>query len=828
MFYNDTRRQINVLAEKMMKGNRCRNIFVIIAIAMTTFLISSIISIGSGYLKSAGRQQQMLNGTTADIILTNPSKQQLLALQQDNNVKSIGISRQIGFVDTAAYPRINSILLRWCDTAEWEQHIAPAVGKINGQYPVSGNEIMLPSWVLDRMGISEPVLGQAVTVSFRYGYTDIHWQPLSEAEDFTFTLCGWYEDYSSNKLYDNAVAYIAADFWQTSAANETNTKSALSLTVSAEGIDQLCAGLEPLNALQEVTDLSKVGSSKHSAGPIAAAIGMIVTIMVCGSLLIYNVFYISVTKDIQMYGQLKTLGMTKRQMRKMIDRQVRILSFWGILSGLAFSAATVFVIVPFGIRTLAGELIMDYAISPSYSPFVYAGAAVFSFITALASSRKPARIASMVSPIEAQCYMAADAPGKKSSRTARGNKVVQMAVRNVFRDKKGTVLVLASLFLGISLFVVVNGILAGLDVSYLADEYMEDDVVITAGAQTALSRRVLADLQAAWGVQEVSYTTKLDGQWILDTDHIFEQYCADFCSAGTVPQSAAEQYVQGNTYQTYLYGIGEQDFYKAVELMGSSAEFSYDDFSYDEFCNGNLVFCASATIVPYEGTAINGTIELLLNGENYTVTVAPYYLSAKFREDGKTLIAPNIYASREWLERVGAAAEINRIALQTDSSERALAAVNAVLADYSGVTVTSKLEKIKELKASFRGITFLGNAISVILLGIGLMNFMNMMYVSVHSRSRELAVLESIGMTRRQLRHMLLIEGSTYALLTAVLVLTLGSAVLYGSFQLIKVQAAYAVFTYPFVSVGFSLAMIFLLCSLVPLLVYRAEAGFKI
>lgn len=822
MFYNDTRRQINVLAEKMMKGNRCRNIFVIIAIAMTMFLISSIIGIGSGYLKSAGRQQQMLNGTTADIILTNPSKQQLLALQQDNNVKSIGISRQIGFIDTTAYPRINSILLRWCDTAEWEQHIAPAVGTINGQYPASGNEIMLPSWVLERMGILEPVLGQAITVSFRYGYTDIHWQPLSEAEDFTFSLCGWYEDYSSNKLYDNAVAYIAADFWQTSVANETNTKSALSLTVSAEGIDQLCAGLEPLNALQELTDLSKAGSSKHSAGPLAAALGMIVTIMVCGSLLIYNVFYISVTKDIQLYGQLKTLGMTKRQMRKMIDRQVRVLSFWGILSGLAFSAATVFVIVPFGIRTLAGELIMDHAISPSYSPLVYAGAAVFSFITALVSSRKPARIASMVSPIEAQRYTAVDAPRKKSSRTARGNKVFRMAVRNVFRDKKGTVLVLASLFLGISLFVVVNGILAGLDVSYLADEYMEEDVVITAGAQTALSRRVLADLKAAWGVQEVSYTTKLDGQWILDTDHIFEQYCADFCSAGTVPQSAAEQYVQGNTYQTYLYGIGEQDFYKAVELMGNSDDFSYDDFSYDQFCNGNLVFCASATIVPYEGTAINGTIELLLNGENYTVTVAPYYLSAKFREDGKTLIAPNIYASREWLERIGAAAEINRIALQTDSSERALAAVNAVLADYSGVTVTSKLEKTKELKASFRGITFLGNAISVILLGIGLMNFINMMYVSVHSRSRELAVLESIGMTRRQLRYMLLIEGSTYAFLTAVLVLTLGSAVLYGSFQLIKVQAAYAVFTYPFYSVGLSLAMIFLLCSLLPLLIYSS------
>ena len=30
-----------------------------------------------------------------------------------------------------------------------------------------------------------------------------------------------------------------------------------------------------------------------------------------------------------MYGQLKTLGMTKRQMRKMIDRQVRILELLG-------------------------------------------------------------------------------------------------------------------------------------------------------------------------------------------------------------------------------------------------------------------------------------------------------------------------------------------------------------------------------------------------------------------------------------------------------------------------------------------------------------------
>ena len=131
MFYNDTRRQMKELAYKIMSGNRRRNAFVIIAVAMTTFLISTILCIGSGYLKSADKQREMLNGTTADMILTNPTESQLQALRQDPNIAYMGISRQIGFVDTEHYPRINGILLRWCDAVEWEQHISPAIGNID-------------------------------------------------------------------------------------------------------------------------------------------------------------------------------------------------------------------------------------------------------------------------------------------------------------------------------------------------------------------------------------------------------------------------------------------------------------------------------------------------------------------------------------------------------------------------------------------------------------------------------------------------------------------------------------------------------------------------
>lgn len=323
-------------------------------------------------------------------------------------------------------------------------------------------------------------------------------------------------------------------------------------------------------------------------------LGMIVTIMVCGYLLIYNVLYISVTKDIRMYGQLKALGTTKRQMRRIVYRQIQVLSFWGILSGLALSAATVFLVVPFGIRALAGDMIMDGAISSSYSLWIFIGAGSFSFFTTWVGGRKPSQIAGMVSPIEALRFSEANASRKNSRKTFHGSQVFKMAVGNVFRNTKGTVLVVVSLFLGISLFIIVNGILTGLDASHLADEYMEDDIVIEVRGQTDIDDTILALLQKIPDMEEISYTTKLSEQWFMDTGNVLEKYVADFCSTGTVPQEAVRQYVDGNKYQTYVFGIGEKDFNEAVSLIKSH-------LSYEDFCNGKIAFLASATSVPYEG-----------------------------------------------------------------------------------------------------------------------------------------------------------------------------------------------------------------------------------
>jgi len=59
---------------------------------------------------------------------------------------------------------------------------------------------------------------------------------------------------------------------------------------------------------------------------------------------------------------------------------------------------------------------------------------------------------------------------------------------------------------------------------------------------------------------------------------------------------------------------------------------------------------------------------------------------------------------------------------------------------------------------------------------VGVLNFVNAIFTGIASRRRELAVLQAIGMTGRQLKTMLAVEGLLY---------TLGSAGLSGALTLL-------------------------------------------
>lgn len=83
------------------------------------------------------------------------------------------------------------------------------------------------------------------------------------------------------------------------------------------------------------------------------------------------------------------------------------------------------------------------------------------------------------------------------------------------------------------------------------------------------------------------------------------------------------------------------------------------------------------------------------------------------------------------------------------------------------------------------------------LLFAGLTNYFNVMFMGRYSRKQELDVMESIGMTKKQKRKMFFWEGNWYFLLVEVLVLTVGTGILWLVRLYMEKQAAYFRFQYP-------------------------------
>lgn len=76
---------------------------------------------------------------------------------------------------------------------------------------------------------------------------------------------------------------------------------------------------------------------------------------------------------------------------------------------------------------------------------------------------------------------------------------------------------------------------------------------------------------------------------------------------------------------------------------------------------------------------------------------------------------------------------------------------------------TAKSTLIEHYQEQTRANTVMGFAISLIIAFVGILNFINSMLTAIVSRQKEFAMIQSIGMTKRQLRSMLIDEGLYYA-----------------------------------------------------------------
>jgi len=822
---NNNRAIVGKIIRKSLLANKKRNFFIGAAVVLTAFMVTSVFSAGISGLQTLRINPFRFEGTLTHMAMPISDPTQLQALDELEYVRNFGM---MGHVAHAHMDDICGLMI-FIDENIWRNFVTPVFSRVVGRHSAGTYDIMLSRHKLHMLDIENPYIGMEIPLTFTVIGDD---SPLTR----TFTLAAMYTEYVSIMRGAATPIFVSPAFAQ---AYQLEHPDALSVQLIFRNRARAMGYAERLAHDMNLPDYWRTWvhpAVLRDVNPQNTYIVMgavIAFLMLTGFLLIYNVMYISVSKDVRFYGLLKTLGTTPRQLRRIVNGQVFWLYVIGMPVGLALAAALSFVIVPIVFEAAGGVII-------SFSPIIFVGGAVFTFITAWLGAFTSARKAARVSPVEAVSYV-----GKivKVRRSAKGSPA-RMAFRNVFRERKRVVIVLVSLFLGVCVFTISMTFANSISVDNYLDALYDHDFTIGTREMSGFTAREISQIASIPGVAEVR-------QDVLTTGIVtYSDGLSEYVNLLTelrltqpfLPQIDMEN-INRNGLMFMVRGIDMAWFTE----WNNRQEAPFTEAEVAAFARGEMVLVSdrqfhwSYDVAPDEipNTILAGTnLEIAIGfdetDESFLTTVpvggkvdafhsrAHNRFSVSFGETHTTMT--DLFMSAEFLQEVlGEGLRVPHLHINVQSGMDS--EVNSALYAMFDVSITksSRYEARAQMEAARRNIFMLGSGISAILGAISIFNFTNVISVGMLVRKREFAALESVGMSRRQVRAMVRWEGAFYWGATLLVAVTIGNYIAIWLLSLLRDtgEPQFATLSYPFVPIIMVYAAIIIICSITPEIAYK-------
>ena len=815
------RKCIRKLSWRSLWASRKRNIIAIIAIALTALLFTSlftiVMSINSSYEMYTFRQVGgYCHGTFKEV-----TEEQIENISAHSNVKAAGKRITVGYMDGGVFAKAPAEVSFMDDNCTEWSFAEPTTG----HKPQGRNEITMDTHALKLLGV-EPEVGAEIEMTYTVGA--LSEMPYEKTD--TFTLAGWWEyDDISPVHYINISEEYAKEI-EAEAMSKGLEPFRIDLNVMMASNMNIRGQMEQVDldlgyAWDETGEgeLVRIGvnwgyttaqlGESMDVTTLIAIIAFLALVIFTGYLIIYNIFQISVTGDIRFYGLLKTIGVTPRQLRRIIRQQALILCVVGIPVGLLLGYVVGAALTPVVMaRTTLGVGVSTV----STSPLIFFASALFALITVLLSCSRPGKIASKVSPVEATKYTEI-VRSKKKHRTTRGAKVHQMAFANLGRNKRKTVLVVISLSLSVVLLNILVTFTGGFDMEkYLMKQTCADFVVsntdyfrFSLEADNYFDEDIIKEISSNTTQSLSGCGYKLIGEdpigWM--TEDAWRKGMANYVSQENIEAALSWKPRQGELVgeNALIEGLDETLFEKLTVIDGDirpmlQGSENYIALAVDTDDYGNVLDLDSypeigttQTITYVDEAYFIDSRTGELSNENTPGEYLQYYV-AKSHEVTYTICAyvviPNAMSQRYGSLGYSFVLPVDKLkndsgqdvipmvylfdtpdAIAEEAAEKYLADITS--ADVSGLMYESKAT----LRAEFEGFQnmflLLGGLLCAIIGLVGILNFFNTIMTGILSRKREFAVLQAVGMTSKQLKAMLIYEGLFYALSSALCALVL-------------------------------------------------------
>lgn len=758
-FQNDTRAIEKKIAKRSFHADKTRNIIAVIAIALTTILFTSLFTLGTGMTESTQRADMILSGGDGHARIVNMSQSEYDKISTHPLIQEIAYCRKLAdSIDNESLSKRDTQFWYYDEIGLEYNFVAPT----GGHKPEAENEIITDTTTLEWLGIP-----QVSGTEFALELT-VHNQKVTR----NFVLAGWWESYPgvqhgtiiSSKAYVEAHTDELTDTFSQDQV-DTGTINVIIKFESTQSIEEDLKivvedsgySIDPDSQNYINAAINPFYSSEHSGGVGTqfALICALLLFLFTGYLIIYNIFQISILRDLHFYGLLKTIGTTGRQINSIIRRQAWTLSLIGIPIGLYGGFFIGKALLPFlMVQTyFSGN---DVTVSPN--PLIFVAAALFALATVQISTRKPARMAAKVSPIEAVRYTDSDVIAKQKKSSRSGNLQKGMARANLGRNKKRTVLVVLSLSLSIVLTNTVFNFSNSVDPENAIQNLMNSDFTI---GQSSL-----------FDYYKVSEESALSENFIdaVENQDSFESGSCEYgCTAVYKSETTRQDFNRNKdgTFTTHIYGLDT--------LLFSQLNLVDGGLDAEKLASGEYVlegaYVNSRGVMDEESLnhSVGDKVELSCNGSVREFTVLGhvvanatntydwigscfFFPSDVYQEfTGNTYIMSysfNVYQGKE--------SEMETFLKQYTSDEE------PTMTYKSKSTIMAGTTDIQNLVVS------IGGTLAFIIGLIGVLNFANTILTSIFTRRRELATLQSIGMTGRQLMKMLCMEGCYYTVISAI------------------------------------------------------------
>lgn len=740
-FENNTGSLIKKLAGRSIQSDKRSHAFLVFTIALSVCMALSI------NLLSVGTAEDFKNTQRgkAQITVVGITDEQSAALKENEKVTWVGEYALLGIF----YQGVKTITPAYGDETYFRnQQDRPFRGSI----PVRKNEIMLPQNYIDFLGETYEVGDTAAlditgTGSVREYTVTAILEETREAEGYLI--------YVSRELAEE----LAGSTLQVTAYTRLNTDEILSdgiLDFAKDAIED--AGIEEGQVYLTEYFAVMTGSIKGSGIPLPIPLIVLVTALLA-AMVVYGIFYTKIVKNVQMFGQLRTIGMTKRQTRRMAGKEGRRYALQAIPAGIAGGVLIGFISCPGGFRV---KTTVIYVCMAAAAAFIMVNIAIF----------KPVRTAMNISPVEGSKYLVYTGKAKESRKLHRKLTPGNLAVINIGRNKQKALFTFIMMGLSGALLLVTATAAGSIDAGKQAAfkyypagniEVMTKNLIGSSfdrqsdpfgGSKLQMEENPLEDPELLQKLESIEGVEKITPSKCVYMGIQFSP------KDGSVTSIASD-------FPT----LDEEEFAKRKAILCEGTA------DYDEMTEENGIWVE-------EGTArLGDKVELSGRAPDGSTFQIDAVVTGIYRSEELMEKAPVVPGSPRFIMTYDLARNLTGITDQTgmlslqvqeENFDAALSEVERIAEENGNLSVNSIRQTVKNIEWIYSSYIKTYYTISVILLVFGGISLMNMLMVDFQSRKREFGLFQAVGTTQKQLQAMLKREIRIYLSVSLAIALVCG------------------------------------------------------